>query len=139
MFRKILAANDGSDNAFKALAVAADMARRYRAELHVVLVEEIIPISGAIAEVREVKRQEDQLVSKHRRRIKAIAAHHDQEAALHTFAGHPVRTIVEFARDNSFDLLVIGATGHSDFYERLLGSRAGHIVHLASCTVMVVK
>ena len=37
------------------------------------------------------------------------------------------------------DLLVIGATGHSTFYERLIGSRAGRLVDLAPCPVLVAK
>ena len=35
--------------------------------------------------------------------------------------------------DLSVDLLVIGATGHSALYERMLGSRADRIVQLAQC------
>jgi nucleotide-binding universal stress UspA family protein len=37
------------------------------------------------------------------------------------------------------DLLVIGATGHSQLYERMIGSRADRLVHLAPCPVLVVK
>jgi nucleotide-binding universal stress UspA family protein len=37
------------------------------------------------------------------------------------------------------DLLVIGATGHSALYERLIGSRADRIVQLSPCPVLVVK
>jgi len=34
---------------------------------------------------------------------------------------------------------VIGAAGHSELYERMLGSRADRIVHLAKCPVLVVR
>ncbi len=37
------------------------------------------------------------------------------------------------------DLLVIGATGHSTFYERVLGTRADRLVDLAPCPVLVAK
>ena len=47
--------------------------------------------------------------------------------------------IVELVDEISADLLVIGATGHSAFYERMLGSRADRIVQLARCPVLVVK
>ena len=39
----------------------------------------------------------------------------------------------------SAELLIIGATGHSALYERLIGSRADRIVQLAHCPVLVVK
>jgi len=37
------------------------------------------------------------------------------------------------------DLLVVGASGHSALYDRMVGSRADRIVHLAPCPVLVVK
>jgi nucleotide-binding universal stress UspA family protein len=60
---------------------------------------------------------------------------------LHTqvLAGHPVRDIVDLARDLKADLLVVGGSGHTALYERLIGSRAHRIVHLAPCPVLVVK
>jgi nucleotide-binding universal stress UspA family protein len=58
---------------------------------------------------------------------------------IHVVVGHPVRDIVQFANDLKAELLVIGATGHSAFYERMIGSRADRIMQLASCPVMVVK
>ena len=36
-------------------------------------------------------------------------------------------------------IAVIGATGHSALYERMIGSRADRIVQLAHCPVLVVK
>jgi nucleotide-binding universal stress UspA family protein len=50
-----------------------------------------------------------------------------------------VRVIVDLAARIGADLTVIGATGHSALYERLIGSRADRIVQLAPCPVLVVK
>jgi nucleotide-binding universal stress UspA family protein len=47
--------------------------------------------------------------------------------------------IVKLAADIKADLLVIGATGHSAMYERMVGSRADRIIQLAQCPVLVVK
>jgi nucleotide-binding universal stress UspA family protein len=57
----------------------------------------------------------------------------------HVVAGHPVRDIVDLARDLKADLLVVGASGHSALYDRMVGSRADRIVHLAPCPVLVVR
>jgi len=49
---------------------------------------------------------------------------HDSKK-LRTFwivAGHPVRDIVKLAADLNVDLLVIGATGDSALYERIIAS-----------------
>lgn len=139
MFTKILNANDGSDNAFKALGVAADIAAKYAAELHVILVEEIEPRSGTIEDIKQRKEREDRLLHRHVKHVETVAGERHVVPHMHTYTGHPVRTIAAFAKENTIDLLVIGATGHSDFYETLLGSRADRLMHLAPCSVLVVK
>ena len=47
--------------------------------------------------------------------------------------------IVDLAGELQAKLLVIGATGHSALYERIIGSRADRIIQLAPCPVLVVK
>ncbi len=141
MFRKILNANDGSENAFKALEWACDLAAKYGAELHMIVVEEApaFPDTDMIDEIKETMAREDKLVRSEIKRAKAIAARHDVAIAFHVFTGHVVRSIVDFAGDNGFDLLVIGATGHAALDERMLGARASRIAHLARCPVLIVR
>src|SRR3974390_2704285 len=55
MFKTILHANDGSEPAFRALALAIDIARQDAAQLHLVCVEEIPPMPEYLAETREAK------------------------------------------------------------------------------------
>ena len=68
-----------------------------------------------------------------------MAEQHRVKLNTHVHSGHPVRTIVDLANELGADLLVIGATGHSQLYERMIGSRADRLVHLAPCPVLVVK
>jgi nucleotide-binding universal stress UspA family protein len=49
MFGKILHANDGSDPAFRALALALDIAQQNAAALHIVCVEEVQYVPDYIA------------------------------------------------------------------------------------------
>ena len=141
MFSKILNANDGSENAFKALDAACELAAKLGAELHMITVEELSgsPDTDMIAEIAEKKSDEDKLVRAEIRRARDIARRHGIELSAHVYAGHVVRTVVDFASDNGFDLLVIGATGHAALYERMLGTRADRISHLASCPVLIVR
>jgi len=46
--------------------------------------------------------------------------------------------ILQFARDNQVDLLVIGRHGHSGLGERLFGAVTDRIVRKAPCPVLVV-
>lgn len=139
MFTKILHANDGSENAFKALAAAIDVAKTYRAELHMISIEEISIVPEWIEEVREEKVAADRMFRHVVKRAKSSAADNRIDLHCHVFTGHPVRSIVDFVRDNGFDLLVIGATGHSGLYETMIGSRAERLIHLVPCPVIVVK
>ena len=139
MFHKILNANDGSEHAFKALDAAIEIARRFEAELHVILVEEVPFRPAMIEEVRAQKAHEDRLLRQRLKRIEDAAARRETVARTHVFVGHPVERIVDFARGNGFDLLVIGSSEHADFLETLLGSRDDRIAHRAPCAVLIVK
>jgi len=72
-------------------------------------------------------------------RARALADDQGLKLNTHIFVGHPVRDIVKLADDLKADLVVIGAKGHSELYERMIGSRADRIVQLAPCPVLVVK
>lgn len=139
MFGKILCANDGSERAFRAMTLAVTIAKENAAELHMVSVEEIDYMPEFIEEIREQTGTAARRFHKAHQRARALADEHHVELRIHVMAGHAVRDIVRLAGEIKADLLVIGATGHSQFYERMLGSRADRLVHLAPCPVLVVR
>ena len=139
MFGKILCANDGSERAFHALALAITIAKENDSELHMVSVEEIDYIPEFIEEVREEIGTAARRFHTVLQRARAMAERDHVKLHTHVLAGHPVRDIVELAADLKVDLLVIGSAGHSEIYERMLGSRADRLVHLAGCPVLVVR
>jgi nucleotide-binding universal stress UspA family protein len=139
MFRIILHANDGSGPAFKALDLAIAMARQNAAVLHLVCVEEIPPMPEYIEEVREAKGIAARRFHPIVERVRFQAEQNGIKIKIHVVSGHPVRMIVDLVDEIGADLLVIGATGHSALYERMVGSRADRIIQLAACPVLVVK
>jgi nucleotide-binding universal stress UspA family protein len=139
MFATILHANDGSEQAFKALLLAIDLAEQNKSSLHMVLVEEVPAMPDSIEEIRETTATAGRRYHQVIQRARAVAEQHQLTIQPHVLAGHPVRKIIEVSHQLSADLLVIGATGHSAFYERMVGSRADRIVQLARCPVLVVK
>jgi nucleotide-binding universal stress UspA family protein len=139
MFNTILHANDGSEHAFKAFAMALDIARQNGAELHMVSVEEISYLPEYIEEVREEKGTAARRFHAVIQRAAKMAGERHVKLQTHVMAGHPVRDVIELAARLKADLLVIGATGHSALYTRMIGSRADRIVQLAPCPVLVVK
>ena len=139
MFGKILHANDGSRHAFHALTLALALAKQNKSELHMVCVEEVPYMPEFIEEVREATGTAAQQIRGVLQRARAMAEECQVELHTHTIAGHPVRDIIRLAADLEADLLIIGATGHSALYERMIGSQADRMVQLAQCPVLVVK
>jgi nucleotide-binding universal stress UspA family protein len=139
MFKIILHANDGSKPAFKAFDLAIAMAKQNAAALHLVCVEEIPPMPEYIEEVREAKALAARRFHPVVDRVRLQAEQNGIKIKVHIVSGHPVRMIVDLVDQIGADLLVIGATGHSALYERMIGSRADRIVQLAACPVLVAK
>jgi len=139
MFAKILHANDGSEPAFHAFGFALALAKQNQSELHIVCVEELPYLPDFIEEVEQTTEAAASRFERVLERARSLAGEQDLKLNTHLFAGHPVRDIVKLAADLKADLVVIGARGHSEFYERLIGSRADRIVQLAQCPVLVVK
>jgi nucleotide-binding universal stress UspA family protein len=139
MFNNILHANDGSDPAFKALGLALAIASQNGAQLHMVCVEELPYLPEFAEDVREEVGRAARRFRGVLQRARTMAEQQHVKLEVHVIAGHPVRDIVKLAADLGADLLVIGATGHSALYERMIGSRADRIVQLAQCPVLVVK
>jgi nucleotide-binding universal stress UspA family protein len=139
MFKRILHANDGSERAFHALELALTIAKESGAELHMVSVEEISYLPEMIEEVREETGVAARRFHGVINRARATAERAGVKLETRVLTGHPVRDIVDLAADLKADLLVVGASGHSALYDRMLGSRADRLVHLAPCPVLVVK
>ena len=139
MFKKILHANDGSESAFHALSLAIALAEQNQSELHMVCVEELPNLPEFIAEVRDAKEAADRRYGAVLRRASDAARERGLELRAHVLVGHAVRDIVKLAAELEVELLIIGAVGHSELYERFIGSRADRITQLAQCPVLVVK
>jgi nucleotide-binding universal stress UspA family protein len=139
MFSKILHANDGSEHAFRALSLAIAIAKQNSSELHMVSVEEIDYMPEFIEEVREETGTAARRFHGVLQRAHAMGEENQVKIHTHVLAGHAVRDIIKLATDLRVELLVIGASGHSQIYAHMLGTRAARIVHLARCPVLVVR
>ncbi|TAN56851.1 MAG: universal stress protein [Magnetospirillum sp.] len=139
MFKQIAIANDGSEGAFKALSFAIELAHIHHAHLHMLSVEEMPDFPSSIDEVVEEKDEADHRFKPMVERAQALAKLKRVKLEVHILAGHPVRTIVDFVKENAVDHLVIGFMGHSALYERIIGGTADRLVRFSPCSVTVVK
>lgn len=140
MFRKVLVGNDGSEGAKKALQAAIDLAKRYDAELHEICIEEHLPhYAATVGEVVEAKQEATDYFRRVTRDAELVAEAQGVRLASHVVPGHVVETIVQFVKDRSFDVLVIGFMGHSRIFDHIWGGTSQNVTRLVSCSVLVVK
>lgn len=139
MYRKILVANDGSEGGAAAVSAAIELARRLKAELHMISVEELPQLPASIDEVVEEKLEANHRFAAIIERAAAQAKARRVKLRAHVVAGHAVPTIAEFVERGGFDLLIIGYMGHSALYNRLIGSTTDRLVEVAPCAVLVIR
>ncbi len=138
---KILCAVDFSESARFATEAAADLAKRFGAELTLVHVREP-PVAP-----EEVLHSARDLAESDRREMQAKLDAWRIEAER--LAGTPVKTIlvhgasapeiVATARNERFDLLVTGTHSRKGIRRLLLGSVAERLVREAPCAVFVAR
>ena len=146
---RIIAAVDGSTSSLKAVAVAADLASKYGAEL--ILLTVTPELSAALtAELATYIRQEQidvpvgELANARAENILADARLHAQangagRISTYFSGGDPAEEIIVQAKGRRADLIVVGSRGHGRLAGLLLGSVAQKVVTHASCPVLVVR
>jgi len=140
---RILAPTDFSPPSDQALEYARRTAARCGATLHLLhVLEETVDTSfGAEVlvpdspEVQAARLEEAREKLAHRR---GGAENEQPRASTEVVAGSSTRTIVRYAADNGFDLIVMGTHGRTGFAHLLMGSVAEGVVRTASCPVLSI-
>ena len=137
MFRKILVAVDGSQNARDALDMALDMAQRYGASLGLLHafphVSDLLgyPQYDHLLEARTLIGH--QLLESARAQVGDLAP-----VELHLVEGPAAPAILRVASEEAYDLIVIGSRGLGQIAGMLLGSVSHAVAQRAECPVMIV-
>ena len=140
MFEHILLAYDGSAGAKKALQAALHLAQLSQTGVFALAVEERLPrLAATVGEMEEAKEAanhfyQDQLSAAF---LQALAANVPFQSTIRI--GHAARTIIDVAKEQHADLLVLGSSGHSNVWGRFLGTTAEKVSRHAPCTVLLVR
>jgi nucleotide-binding universal stress UspA family protein len=143
VLRDILVATDFSDPSTVAMAYGRELARSYNARLHVLhVVEDVMmrysPEVGTTSAVLQenleanARRHLDELITDDDRRTLQVAPTVMQSL---TVAGG----IVQYAKDQTIDLIVVGTHGRGAMKQLLMGSVAERVVRTAPCPVLTVR
>jgi nucleotide-binding universal stress UspA family protein len=140
MFKKILVGYDGSKGGKAALQRAAVMSRQVGAEITAVWVREPLPRHSDLpGEYEEEAEAADEYFKERQKEVAEAAAQHGLQIKCEIRRGHPAKTIVKFADEGRYDLVVVGHSDHSELWGRLLGDTADRISDHAQCSVLIVK
>jgi nucleotide-binding universal stress UspA family protein len=142
---RILVPTDFSEPSEAALDYARAIARQFGATLHVLHVVEAPFVTGPfsaemyIPEAPSVQAEliQDATLKLARRVLPSDKARYG--ATKEIIVGLAAKTIVQYAGEQKFDLIVMGTHGRTGLAHLLMGSVAEHVVRAAPCPVLTVR
>ena len=139
MYKKILVPTDGSEFAKKAEKHALFLSKVSGAEIVAVSVTENnfvngLPLDDEIYQLNQILKERSE------ENLKEFDELNDDDLKItHVIReGSPARVILEVAREEDIDLIVMGSSGKSGFDRFIMGSVADKVVNSAKCAVLVV-
>ena len=148
LFKRILVATDGSENAKRAARVAVDLAKECGSELVVVNVippltsiqvgvTPPVPVTVTEQYYKDARARAEDLVEEviseaKKRGVRVRGVLLDKPYSV-------VEGITSYAKDEGADLIVLGTRGLGGFKKLLIGSVSSGVVSHAPCSVLVVR
>ena len=148
MIKNILVALDGSKSADKALDFALDLAEKYSARIVLISVFEPLSVSVVASGMGfspiQLSRHIDGLRDFRKNILKEAVNKAKKFKSGLTISkklieGRPSDKIVETAKEEKIDLIVIGSRGLGGIKEFFLGSVSDRVADKAPCPVLIVK
>jgi nucleotide-binding universal stress UspA family protein len=154
MARSIIVGTDGSKPADEAVRQAIDLASRDGARLHLVtayhdpqIVRETTVWTNEPKGMLDTGRPEahaetvdlGEVAESVLKRAAGDALSKGVEVETHARKGHPAEVIIDIAKQEHADLIVVGSRGLTGIQRYLLGSVSSKVSEHAPCNVMIVR
>lgn len=141
-YKHILVAIDFSDLSKEAARQAMDLATHYKAKLTFLHIVEHFPEHLPHYEMSEVDMNAEEFVidraGKDLQELAMVLGDKDVEREVKLSAHSAKSEIVNYAKANDVDLVVLGARGRETLTDLLSGSTATGIVRAAPCDVLAI-
>jgi nucleotide-binding universal stress UspA family protein len=143
--KNILVATDFGEAADSALSYGRELAGRFGATLHVLNVVENFYVTtfGAETYAAFVPDMQRDLEKTARKRLDEMLIDSDGSGpatrAVVMTSGSAAYAIVDYASENSIDLIVMGTHGRGALAQLMMGSVAERVVRIAPCPVLTVR
>ena len=142
--KNILVATDFGEPADAALSYGRTLARAFGATVHLLHVVQDVYLASYGSEfyIPDDPNVQNQVNESARKQLDGLAIDSDGSGpAIRTvlrMSNTPARAIVQYAKEEDIDLLVMGTRGRKGVAHLLLGSVAEHVVRAAPCPVLTV-
>jgi nucleotide-binding universal stress UspA family protein len=137
--KKILVAHDGSDIADKALFEGATVAEKFGSSLTILSVVPNLCFTEIGTDCETVMNLYRAEVSGIMEGIKELLKERGISAHTVILEGNPADVIVDYAKDNDMDLIIVGSTGKDATQRTILGSVSSKVAMNAPCSVLIVR
>ncbi|HXF99480.1 MAG TPA: universal stress protein [Bacteroidota bacterium] len=139
MYARILVPTDFSKASFAAFAPAAELARRFRAQIILLHVAEELPVQAFRIGLSQ-KELEERLVTQAADAMRKAARKLGvKNVELVVRSGNVQEQILKLIKQRRIDLVVMGTHGRTGLARTLVGSVTERIVRLAPCHVLTIK
>jgi nucleotide-binding universal stress UspA family protein len=141
--RKILAPTDFSDHACYALSYARTFANRWDAELHLLNVIEpaVFPTEAGLTPMGMMNLDSELTEAAERAMGELLKREEVQGARIVTAIAHgrASSAIIDYAKANGIDLVVIATHGRTGLEHLIFGSTAERVVRESPCPVLTIR
>ena len=130
--KKIVVGYDGSNTGKAALAVAKEQSKAFDARVFVIESQ----LGGSDTDVKDIKKGEENLEF-----AESYLKEQNIPCETHLLVRgvEPGEDIVQFAKDNDADLIIVGVRRRSKVGKLMFGSTAQFVILEAPCPVLTVK
>ncbi|WP_436928111.1 universal stress protein [Halosimplex amylolyticum] len=138
MYEDILLPFDGSDGAAEALYHTAEIAHWADATIHVLFVADTTLHSVTVVETEVVDtlvHEGEDIVEEAEKTLNTLGVDYDSDVVQ----GHPAPTIVEYAEQYEYDVIVMPTHGREGVSRYLIGSVTEKVVRLSSVPVLTAR
>ncbi len=143
MYKRILIATDGSDKSSLAAQEGIDLAKALGAEVLALNVINEVVVASAVRQLGSDRKEvEDKLTASGQKAVDSIkkmgsAAGVKVDPLVRM--GSPANMVIDIARNEGADLIVMGSHGESGASKLLIGSVVQKVLYWATIPVLVVR
>jgi universal stress protein A len=141
--KSILFPTDFSEGSSQALQYAVDMAKKYGAKLYIVhVIYDIAKATGWYVPHTSMDQMYKDIEAGAKKELEAFGVEElsgIKNIERSVIVGVPHEEIINFAKKNKIDIIIIGTHGRKGIDRILFGSTAAQVVRFAPCPVLTVR